>query len=483
MRKLLLQMAFLLLFISGYTQTVNDVLSNGINVRQNDKIYLQQIGTMLQYNLKSTTNFKPLPDSSIFLIHRSGVNIHLQALNPLKYSYDTATTVIADPISVAEEEAFKTIFSRLESIVPKSSTINERVKAGNTQKKNKKDKSPKVTQDVLLCPSIDLISADIKSISDSLEMDMKKGINATFLQLREISFNDKENVKKEVDKIEKDSIRVFRSHYDYIRKQLDKLNKSLSTFSCPRSDSIIIRYVLTQIYKDLKSAYLNKRTRLDNLERAKKLIIDFLAKPEAQPEFAPVWFNDPIYVLAPNKKIVILNVTINQSGMEIKDDEIVTSEKKPLVKRVLRFRKFQRFIPEVSTGIAYLDLAFPKYGTTTNNAGQQVVSSAGEEKFKKMNFTAMVNFVYFSEDWNVNPLIQIGVGENSDFPVLMIGGGFRLNTGLRRISFTVGAASSWIKTLDKLKLNEVVSGTSDIEKDLKYDFKPPKLYFGIQYNF
>lgn len=112
------------------------------------------------------------------------------------------------------------------------------------------------------CPSIDLISADIKSISDSLEMDMKKGINATFLQLREISFNDKENVKKEVDRFENDSIRVFRSHYDYIRKQLDKLNKSLSTFSCPRSDSIIIRYVLTQIYKDLKSAYLNKRTRL-----------------------------------------------------------------------------------------------------------------------------------------------------------------------------------------------------------------------------
>lgn len=59
-------MAFLLLFISGYTQTVNDVLSNGINVRQNDKIYLQQIGTMLQYNLKSTTNFKPLPTPPYF---------------------------------------------------------------------------------------------------------------------------------------------------------------------------------------------------------------------------------------------------------------------------------------------------------------------------------------------------------------------------------------------------------------------------------
>jgi hypothetical protein len=29
----------------------------------------------------------------------------------------------------------------------------------------------------------------------------------------------------------------------------------------------------------------------------------------------------------------------------------------------------------------------------------------------------------------------------------------------------------------------VVSGTADIEKDLKHEFKTPKLYFGIQYNF
>lgn len=465
MRKLLLNLLLLLVFTSGYTQTVNDVLSNGISVRQNEKIYLQQIGTALQYNLKNSTNFKPLPDSSIFLIHRSGVNIHLQALNPLKYSYDTATTVIADPISAAEETAFKAIFSRLETVIPKAT-----VAAGGAQPGTD-------------CPSLSSITGSITFVSNGLETDMKKGINATFLLLRDIPFNDKENVKKEVERIENDSIKLFRNHFEVIRKELDKIGDLLNKFSCPRNDSIIIRYVLTQIYKDLKTAYLNKRTRLDNLEKAKKIITEFLTKPEAQPEYVPVWFNDPIYILAPDKKIVILNVTINQSGMEIKDDEIVTTEKKPIVKRVLRFRKFQRFIPEVSTGIAYLDLVFPKYGTSTNSSGQQIVSLAGEEKFKKMNFTAMVNFVYFVEDWNVNPLIQIGVGENSDFPVLMIGGGLRLNTGLRRISFTVGAASSWIKTLDKLQLNQVVGGSSDIEKDLKYEFKTPKLYFGIQYNF
>lgn len=465
MRKILLSVVVLFFITNAYAQTVNDVLSNGINVRKDEKIFLQQTGATMQYNLSTAKNFKPLPDSTIFLIPRSGVNIHLQALNPLKYSYDTATTVIADPISAAEEAAFKTIFSRIESVIPKAA-----VPAAGSQPGTD-------------CPSLNSITGSISLVAKGLETDFKKGINATFLLLREIPFNDKEKVKKEVERIENDSIKVFRNHYEVIRKELDIIGESLNKFSCPRNDSIIIRYVLTQIYKDLKTAYLNKRTRLDNLEKAKKIITDFLAKPEAQPEYTPVWFNDPIYVSAPDKKIVILNVTINQSGMELKDDEIVTSEKKQVVKRVLRFRKFQRFIPEVSTGIAYLDLSFPKYGTSTNSSGQQVVSLAGEEKFKKMNFTAMVNFVYFSEDWNVNPLIQIGVGENSDFPVLMIGGGIRLNTGLRRISFTVGAASSWIKTLDKLKLNDVVTGTSDIEKDLKYEFKSPKIYFGIQYNF
>ncbi len=465
MRKLLLQMAFLLLFISGNTQTVNDVLSNGIYVRKNEKIFLQQTGSAIQYNLANTPNFKPLPDSTIFLIPRSGVNIHFQALNPLRFSYDTSTTIIADPISVAAEEAFKTIFSRLESIVPRPGVGPDAAAQGGD------------------CPSLSLITTSIQNVSAGLMSDQKKGINATFLILRDLSFNDKEKVKKEIDKIETDSIKVYRNHFNAVKKELEKIGESLNKFTCTRNDSIIIRYVLSQIYKDLTTAYINKRTRLDNLEKAKKIVTDFLIKPEAQPEYVPVWFNDPIYIVAPDKKIVILNVTINQSGMEIKEDEIVTTEKKAIVKRVLKFRKFQRFIPEVSAGIAYLDLAYPKYGTTVNGSGQEIVTASGEDKFKKMNFTAMVNFVYYTEDRDINPLIQVGVGQNSDFPVLMIGGGLRLNTGARTISFSIGAASSWIKTLDKLKPNDVVSGTSDIEKDLKYDFKAPKIYFGIQYNF
>lgn len=448
------------------SQTSNEVLRDGIAVKKTEKIFIEKAGSVIEYNLANTPNFKPLIDSSIFLIHKSGVNIHLQMLNPLRFSYDTSLTLIADPISEAQENAFSSIYSRLESVAPRpGAQLAPRDSAINQ------------------CQSLKEIVELIAFVSKGLENDQKRRILSVFNQLRDLDFNNKDDVKAKVATIDKDSIQIFRNHFNAINDKLDKIATEIDKFTCQRDDSLITKYVLMQIFKDLKVAFSNKKTRLDNLEKAMKIIKDVSLSNQLQGEYSPVWFADPIFVPAPDKKITILTLTINYSGMEVKEDEIVTTEKRAYIKKVLRFRKFERFVPEISTGIVHSFLAFPKYGTTKNDQGEQIVAHAGEEKFKQWNITGMVNFVYFIEDSKINPLIQIGVGENSDYPTLFTGIGGRFNTGARRLAFSFGAATSWIKTLDKLKIGDVVSGTSDIEKDLKFELKLPKLYIGIQYNF
>ncbi len=155
------------------------------------------------------------------------------------------------------------------------------------------------------------------------------------------------------------------------------------------------------------------------------------------------------------------------------------------VSKIIGVRRFQRFVPEVSVGIAYTDLSFPKYSTNTDASGKDIVAEAGEEKINKLNFTTMINFNWFMTNSPIHPFWQIGIGVNADFPTLLTGIGARLNvTGAKRLALAVGFATTWIKTLDQLKLGDVVSGPADVEKDTKFKFnKKPKPYFGIQYNF
>ena len=102
----------------------------------------------------------------------------------------------------------------------------------------------------------------------------------------------------------------------------------------------------------------------------------------------------------------------------------------------------------------------------------------------------MVNFNYYMPNSPIHFLYQIGAGINSGIPTIITGFGIRSNiNGIKRISISGGIALTWIKELDKLKVGDEVTGTSDIDKDLKFQFSwftkqyTPKSYIGLQYNF
>jgi hypothetical protein len=461
-------------------QNVNEVLGNGIVVKKGEKIFFQLSGGTVWYNVNNTipTSIDQYTDSSLFLVQKTGVHVLLPPLNPLRFSYDTATAVIADPIMDDADKAFSSISSMITSVT------TGRPIPGATQLP-KKDSTVKTICDCPKCEDLSGIVSQVNTVVRGLENDLKDRINSTFTKLRNLPFEIQQPTRSGINEA-KDSIDIYKQSYTTLEGQINTLQSQINSFKCQRDDSLIVKYVLVQILKEVKSTFNTKKSRLTNLVRAYTACDEVAKRVEVTRVPGHTWFETPIYVTVQDKKISILTVIVNYSGMEInpEDNEIVSTQKKTNFKKVLRLRKFQRFVPEASAGIAYTHLKYPKYGVTTDGSGQQIVEDAGEEEFKKLNVTAMINFVYFIENFNVNPLFQIGVGSNADYPVLFAGAGIRLNlSGVRRLTLTVGGASSWIKTLSKLKVGSPVTGTADLEKDYQFEYKKPQIYFGIQYNF
>jgi len=465
MRQLLL-FTCCLIAVLARAQTVSEVLQKGEQVEKDKKIFFQKDGGTLIYDINNVgSNFSAYKDSTLFLIHKSGVNVLLPPLNPLRFSYDTATTVVPDPILADADKAFSSITSLLSKVAAAapSDTVDTQCK----------------------CRTCDLTDIAIKVplIMSMLDTgDLKSRISNVFTKLRDLDFVNQIPTEEAI-KSSKDSIAEFSRRFDLIAAEIKVLETYIEKLSkCEQNDALVDNYVANQLYVQIQNTYSNKRKRLANLIKAFDAVNTmYIAAANPSPAGSS-WYTKPVNIVLQDKSITYLAIIVNNSGMELKDDEIVQTEKKQYFKKVLRFRRFQRFVPEASAGVAYTDLSFPKYGTSNNGNGDLVVASAGEEKFKKLNLTAMINWNYYIENSDVNPFIQAGVGANADYPVLLLGIGFRLNSGLKRLAFSVGGASSWIKKLNKLKIGDKVSGTADIEKDYIYDFKKPKIYFGIQYN-
>jgi hypothetical protein len=484
--------------LNSFSQKVSDILEKGIEIKSNERIFIIKNGTnfMFDKNTGVANNYQQYPDSCIFLIHnKTGVNIYLQPLNPLKYSYDSKTIFIPDPINAAADKAFASISALLANVTGAATTGGatdaaaknitlQQFRLNKSQPKHQNIKATKAKTNACNCPTCNLtdVTNNLKRIKDSLALDPHNRITAIFNKLRDsLDFINTQTTHEGIKQVF-DSIGVFKRYFFNLDTAIKALETRINTVKCRQSDSLIDKYVLIKILEDIKTSYSVKALRLKNLQNAFNLVKDAADKASLTSPAGAPWFGEPVNVTVTDNKISILTVTINNSGLEIKNGEIVQTTSSVSFKKVLRFRRFHTFIPEVSAGIAYTSLSFPKYGTTTDAAGVITVSSAGEDDFKKLNVTAMINFVHYSDE-PVTWFWQLGIGAKSDYPTLLTGLGLRFDVSGKTLALSVGGASTWVKSLTKYHIGSIVTGTSDVENDLSYEFKLPKLYVGIQYNF
>jgi hypothetical protein len=147
-------------------------------------------------------------------------------------------------------------------------------------------------------------------------------------------------------------------------------------------------------------------------------------------------------------------------------------------------RRYSTYAPEIAVGAVFGSIKQPKYGTSTNSAGQTVVAKVSDTSIS-VNPTVLANFVCRCGAGALVPMLQIGAATSKDLPSILVGGGFRLfGVGKGDVALGGGAMFAWFKDLQKLHIGDVVAGTQQIDSDLGFTSRP-KLggYVAIQYKF
>ncbi len=471
-------------FLSQVTmaQQAKDILENGIHIISGKVIIIKYDFTskVLKFDaakslqdIANPLDFTTLEDSTIFLVSKNGVNAYLRPLNPLNYSYATENKIITDPVNKEGATALGVIIDVLKTT---TRVIPAKTSNGVTT-------MAPIVYDT--CETFFNIETNLKQIQTLIKDNKKESINKVFIQLKAIQFIDSSTTNKQLRLSEVDKLSI-ESSFTKIENLIESTKKMIDVYNCDKPSGFITKYIFSSIAKDLSTSYEEQKKRLTSLKSA----YDVVEKARdlalvGGGEIGLGWCFKLDEIPSKDGKISLYSLTIKESGLKLSDKaEIVTSESKDIIKRTFRVRRFQRFVPEVSVGSAYTFFKYNTYGTTKDMNGQEILASPTENYIKNLNITTMLNFNYFISNSPINPLWQIGVGVNSGVPALLTGFGLRGVLGTSRITISGGVAMTWINELDKLKVGDKISGTSDIEKDLKYQFSwPPKPYIGLQYNF
>jgi len=505
--QILILPAFLALMIwpsTASAQKMNEVLEADQDhiIKGREKLLLKVNGDKLVYDLwyDDKTKFIPLKDSSLFLSKQSAVVVYIKPVNPLNYSFESSIQFTPNPIYEEGRIALESIGSALAGFVTQNNkdvqNVDEKAKVAKAKIGSKKgtatDKAIVEEQTTIAeCNKIiNKLVEIVEAAERLLKKDQKTEVADIFGKLKLMSFEREQETKDEIDKITI-LLEPLATDLGDIKTKIEDLENEVSKYQCESPHPFIVKVIFSDIANKMKLALKERTNRYNNLNKCLELVKKAYYKASASDEGLR-WIvafenknNDNTIEI---KKGTTSNyqIIINEAGYQLSEEkEIIVREKKAKINTLIRVIKFQRFITEVTPGIAYTFLEFPKYSVSTDGSGKQTVVDAGAENFKRMAFSAMANFNYFIPDAdNWNPFLQIGIGSNTDYPAFFTGGGFRFNLGsgaVKALSISGGLVSTWIKQLNKLKPGQEVSGSAELEKDLTHEFRwPPKPYIGIQ---
>ncbi len=466
-------LAVLLSPILALGQSTSDILEHGIRVDQMNEVRLKLDNGALKFKSvhNSQSSYISLDDAAYY-ISGDKVNIYINVLNPLNYSLDSKVTLTDDALSKAEDDALKTLISQF-SGNKKGGPYAQLQPLPNSKAPSLQDQFQNL-QD------------NINTLKNLLQNDNKKKIGAQFSILKGISFENLPSADGKITSV-KAEIEALKTKYNDFKNKESDIQTGISSFidnNKPLSiEASLASYSFNEQFIKIDSDLQTQLKWLANLINAYQMITDarnggVTIDNELVTQVTEVAVNAG--------KISNLSITINQDGLKLTEtNDIVVAEKKSIASKVLRFRKFKRFVFEMAGGVAFTLLDYPKFGTATDASGKTIVADAGTESFKRFNITAMFNWNLYIPKTNIHPFFQIGLGANAEYPVLFTGMGLRINSEAKsHFAVSWGLASSWIKTLNNLKIGSVINGSSDLEKDITYEFKwPAKFYIGIQYNF
>lgn len=448
-------------------QTVNQVLEDGKVIKKDESLFFSYTQNKVEYGIGSfLPRFHNYSDMSLFLPVEDVVFIYVKPVNPLLYSLGNSVEYKPDPIIEVAKNSYESIQSQLSKVT-----------------------SPPMAGGVKPSCDITTLIERTEHLKKLFQQDISSDVKQIFQDLKGISFNKRKTTMLQIQAV-KDNMKRLTSYIAALKLATDTLETAIKELECAKTDSMFFRKYIFDNALVIARSNLDQRTRkVDNLRKALNIVDGAMkAASDGQDGFidTAVWFIKFDVVPLQKSKVSFWTLNIYENEYKISDGgDITVSDKKEIDKKTVIFRRFQRFIAEPSAGIAFTRISFPSFNTVVNENGEHVVADAGGENFRRINVSTMLNFNYFMQNSDIVPFVQMGVGINSAYPTLFLGLGGRMNfPDLKRLAISLGIASTWVKTLNTLKIGDVVAGEADLEKDISYEFSwPVKPYIGIQINF
>lgn len=160
---------------------------------------------------------------------------------------------------------------------------------------------------------------------------------------------------------------------------------------------------------------------------------------------------------------------------------VLTVTSRPAVNHTFIVRHYCLLCPDTAAAAIYSDLRYPSYGT--KQVGGATVVDRVSTSSGRVDAAVLLGLV--CRCWSptfVYPQVHVGISSAKDFPGFLIGAGLRF-TNLKDFSISGGRMFTWYKDLDKLTVGGPVSGTAELNSDLRLKRAPTTWYGALQYSF
>jgi len=435
-------------------------------------------------------NFSPIPKDDLLLVH-SDFRVGYFKYNPLRVKLSVNAVDVDDPA----QKALGDLLDALKSVATKIGGAKETLATaqGEQDKKSKapgfrlsKEFNSKEDAHDAVQKAVDNVGAAldrVKKESNHWVSDIDSGWgnkDETGPKMIDAAVLNADKVLQEPDGTKCDANLLFQKVEPHGIDCIVNVPGNHKILDEKLNDLGVLEYtdtVLIQKIGDLETKALELQKELNSFKSSLTLLKDsrfwspdgqlFLVDPSI----------DPTPQTAKNVTITITPLSLDETKLALTDGKAVSV--------TFNARVYRALFPETGVGAVFGFIERPKYGTGADANGKTIVTLASKDKIS-VDPAVMVNFVCRCDAGGIAPMLQVGAATSKDLPAVLLGGGLRiLQVGTKGdIAVGGGLLLGWYQELQKLKVGDVVKGTSDITADLGYIKTPqPAPYFTIQYKF
>lgn len=453
-------------------------------------IYLD--GDKVHYFLNKPESNEPITNA-VFPLTGTYSNIYMKWLNPLKYSIEWKDTVSVDP----RDQAIKDYIAAMQ--VQHGAAATTVTKGGSESKDGAKfvpTNNVEIKIPIFRNQGLSQLYTAIRASQPYIVEEDRIKINNFAGVLKELDAeNSKIDMTLRLDKIFA-TLYAIQQAGD-VEKETKLIKNELEKNEASYKDNEHLQFLVKRDLGKLELKNKVEQERIETtvdeflLEAAKKLatnkslqtkvppVLEIMNNSiknpsKEQPEYFPV-------KSVSFEEGKVLKTTLTITGKEYESNTRSFKSSKELAKTNLKFERYDPFGISLSTGIFYGSTTLKGFGVSNENNEFTVT----EDNIEEGNFVtaAFLNFTFNAGSRYLLPFFQLGIDPTKKRPFLMAGGGFRIPSS--KFALSGGPLWTWNHKLNKLSVGQKISSTSELEKDIKYEFDPsPKgWYLGFQYNF